>query len=435
MHMYRFNKVSKKASTARSKTRSKTTPLAVIFASSLALVACGGGDSGNSTPNNTGNTNGNNSNTGNNNGNANTALTFNAGIAKDFVDNLAIPAYTNFASQSATLPTSIQTYCSAIGKANEAATKTAAQNGLIALKNAWQATTVYKVGPVSANSNNLANVIYTRNNFDASTASLIGAQVARRQADANYTLASNVTTKARGLDAIEYLLYQNATTNSSKLGNCNYAVVVANDVKAGANNIVSAWKAQRNSVLTNAESNGVDLIQPFFNNFANVIDVEIKSNDIAIPASLKSGGSCSTATCPELLENTLSKSSYGSIKAKLQGLKAVFNGTTTGKGFRAFYAQKNMSSEAQAFATLINNAIATIDAQNSSLYDQLAAIKAKNKTNACNTVAGTGTTTDTDLAPCKLYYQVKQISDEVKAGSFKLAVNLALPASAAGDGD
>lgn len=405
--------------------------LAVLMALALTFSACGGSDSGDDT-NQTSTQNDNTQNQNTQNNNDNTDLTFNSAIAKDFVDNLAIPAYRSFAKQATGLSANIKSYCDAIGKGNEGTAKAGAQKSSVALKNAWQATQVYNV---LTTNNAVANNIYTRNNFDAATASLIAAQVAKRKSDANYQLTNNVSTKAGGLDAIEYLLNQQETSNSAKLDNCNYAVAVANDVKKNADVMVSTWQAQRNSLLTPSESNGVDLIQPFFNNFANLIDVEIKTNDIAIPASLKSGGSCTAPACPNLLENKLSKSSYGSIKARLQGIKAMMTGSGANKGFKAFYAKKNMASEAQAFEKLIDNAIATINTQNTSLYDQLSAIKTNNKATACSAVANSGKTTDADLAPCKLYYQVKQISDEVKSGSFKLAVNLSLPSAAAGDGD
>lgn len=394
----------------------------VILASSLALAACGGGgsDSSSGTPKaGTKNTN-------------SAQLQTNAAMAKSFVDDLAVPAYTAFAQKAAGLAGSVQSYCSAIGKSNEASALTTAQNQWKALKTDWQLMQAYAVVPVANSS--LTDIIYSRNSFDANTTTQIAAEVAKRKADANYTLTSGTHYKARGLDALEYLLFHSESDATKKQDNCNYAVAVAKDVKNTADALVNTWKQQRNTFLTNKEPNGVDLIQPFFDNVANLVDVTVKSNDLAIPAGLKASSSCTSSVCPELVENRLSKTSYDSIKANLQGLKTVFEGKN-GNGFQKFYTQKKMTAEATAFQNSINNAIATINAQTTSLHDQLTAIRTKGKSAACTTVSGNGSTADADLAPCKLYYQVKKISDDIKTGSFKLAVNLELPAASAGDGD
>lgn len=380
--------------------------LAVMFASSLALVACGGGGGGSADSSQTqtsantnasGNTNSNQNNNANNSSSSTstTELEFNAGIAKDFVDELAVPAYKNFATQSASLPTTIQSYCDALGKSNEASTITAAQNAWNSLKNDWQALQVYAVGPVATDNASLANE----------------------------------------MTKLEKALYTAETDATKKSNNCTAAVTAANAVKTRADASVTAWKDGRNTFLTNKEANGVDLIQPFFDNVANLVDVKIKSEKVAVPAGLKSSSACTTVTCPELVENSVSKTSYESIKANLQGLKAIFNGSTDGKGFKAFYAKKEMASQAQTFEKQIDDAIATIDEQSTSLYQQLDNIKANNKANECTTVKETGITKDADLTPCKLYYQVKKISDDIKVGTFKAAVNLSLPSAAAGDGD
>lgn len=367
--------------------------LAVLLASSLAVVACGGGGGGGTDSSQS------QSSSASSSDNTNTKniseLDFNAGIAKDFVDVLAIPAYKSVANKSASMSTAIQSYCAALGESNEAAAQTAAQNAWKSVKNDWQASQVYAVGPVLANKDSLVN----------------------------------------GLSTLEKLLYTKEASVTKKVKNCNAAATAANNVQTGANTIVTAWSTGRNAFLTNKQANGVDLIQPFFDNVANLVDVQVKSEKLAVPAGLKSSSACTAATCADLVENSLSKTSYDSIKANLKGLKAIFNGSVDGKGFKAFYTQKNMTSQAQAFEKQIDDAIATIDAQNTSLYQQLENIKTKNKANECATVAGTGATTDADLSPCKLYYQVKKISDDIKVGSFKVAVNLSLPSAAAGDGD
>lgn len=420
-------------------------PVAIItlLAASIVLTACGGGGGSSSSANQSNSTGSGNSGSTDNSGNGsntsgdstNTALQTNSNVAKNFVDNLAIPAYKEFASKSASLSSSIQSYCDAIGKSNEAATLTAAQSAWLKLKNNWQGAQLYAVGPVAENNGNLAKRIYTVNRFDSATQTFIKNEVAKLKANNSGELADSVVNSARGLDALEYLLYSTPTA-ADKKDNCNYAVVVAKDVKQGADAIVSAWNAStgRNKFLTPTTSNAVDLIQPFFENVANVADVEVKSAKVGIPAGLKADNACTTATCPELVEHSLSKTSYASIKANLESLKTLFNGKD-GDGFKRYYTQKDMASQAQTFEQQIDDAIATIDAQSTSLHQLLTNIKTKNKANECATVAGTGSTTDADLAPCKLHYQVKKISDDIKTGSFKLAVNLTLPSAAAGDGD
>lgn len=427
----------------------KKQSLAVALASSFVLVGCGGGGANDDTANtqnsqndNQTNANSNPASNSNNNSNSNSstnsnpnALETNAALAKNLVDNLAIPAYKNFATSASGLSGQIQGYCDAIGKANEDSSKKSAQSAWNNLKNAWQATHIFQVGPVAANSGSLANVIYTRNNFDSSTQSFIAAQVKQRKANANYVLANNVTNKARGLDALEYLLFADVT---AKKDNCLYAVAVAQDIKKGADAIVSAWNAPtgRNSVLTNKESNGVDLVQPFFNSIVTTIDKTLKDADLGIPLSIKNDGACNQNSCPEMLEHPISKTSYGSIDANLKTLKAVFLGNG-GAGFDTFYQQKNMQSQRSDFIKKIDNALATINAQsNNNLYDQLTNIKAKKLGSKCQEIATKGSSSvDNALAPCKLYHEIKQLSDEVKTGSFKLAVNLTLPTAAAGDGD
>lgn len=417
----------------------RITPLSLmtILATCIALSACGGG--GSSDGGNTGNGN-NTSNTGNTgnsgSGSSTSALQTNAAVAKNFVDNLAIPAYQRIATQSTGLSGSIQSYCDAIGKSNEAAALASAKSAWLALKNNWQGTQIYAVGPVAANNGNLAKRIYTANRFDSATQTFIATEVAKRKADKSYQLAATVVNSARGLDALEYLLYTPENDATKKTDNCNYAVVVAKDVKVGADAIVSAWTDKntgRNAFLTNKASNGVDLIQPFFDNVVTVIDKNLKDADLATPLALKSQGVCGKDACPELVENKLSKSTYANMKANLVTLNDLYSGKG-GDGFALYYKNNNMDSQGVAFQKLIANATTAVT-QSKSLFDQATAINAGNKGAACKTVSSSGQTQDADLKACAAFYHIKQLSDAVKTGSFKAAVNLNLPSAAAGDGD
>ena len=399
-------------------------PAVAVLAVSANLIACGGGSS---TDNST-----------DNNSDIPSQLETNSRVAANFIDNLAIPAYTDFANKAGDLSGTLQTYCNTLSQENNTETTTAlnsAQSAWLALKNDWQASRVYEVGPLADNGGNLARRIYTANNFDSSTQIFIANEVAKRKADNSYIITPNITFKARGLDALEYLLYSSEQDLTKQKDNCLYAVAVAQDVKVGADDIVNMWadEATRKDLLEPATSNAVDLISPFFDNVVTVADKIVKDAGLGEPLALKSDGTCSQDACPELVENRLSQTTYDSLKANIAGINALFTGNG-GEGFAIYFEQNGLSDEATNFAQMLSDTSAALT-QNRSLLTQVSNINTAQRGAACQTVSTTGDTTDTDLAACAAYYHVKQLSDDVKTGAFKLAINLDLPAAAAGDGD
>lgn len=381
--------------------------LAALSFTCITITACGGGGgNGGGTPSTTIDTSG-----------------VNFQVASNLTRNLAVPAYEKFATSAANLNTTVNNSCT--GTATEDAWKTAIAD--------WQATLFYAVGPVAAGSNGVSANIYTLSVHDSAKTNLIDGEVTNLKNDPSHTIPSNISDFAHGLDALEYLLF----SNPSDADRCNYAKLVAAEIKTNADSAVSSWKANNNKgitdFLTAKDSAAIAQIKSFFELIVEQTDKNLKDTKLGEATKLKNGGSCTNDACPELVEHRLAKTSYASLKANLSALKSVFTGNS-GQGFDDIFAAANQTVKSDTFITNIDKAIASINSQGAnSLFDQLTAMNNSTGRTDCDTTANAGNT-NTTPGPCAIYREVKVLSDFLKT-DFAAIVNLDVPGAVAGDGD
>jgi len=395
---------------------------AFIALSSILLSACGGGGGGNTpAPATT------------------VASGINFDISANLVDNVVIPGYNAFSNAISNLSSAVTNYCTDV---TSTSTRDAAQTEWKTTSNLWQATQSYTVGPVALTSSNLIGRIYSASPHTTGQDTFITNEVADLKAQGNaYSIPANVSNFARGLDALEFLLFPNFLTtvpsDSDQTDRCNYAKLVVAEVATNAQAIVDAWTANNNagrsSFLTPKDSTGVTQIKAFFELVVENIDKSVKDTKLGEPAKLKNAGPCTDNTCPELVENNIAKNSYASIKANLESMKNIFTGGD-GKGFDDIFIAASRQADSDAFVANIDQAIASIDAQSSSnLFDQLTTIDNPTGETNCATTADSSST-NTTPEPCAIYREVKVLSDFMKT-TFATVVNLDVPGPVSGDGD
>ncbi len=362
------------------------------------------------------------------------ATGINFDISANLIDNVVIPGYQDFANTTAGLESEISTYCNDVSNASQRA---AAQDKWRAVSALWQTTQSYAVGPVAPTASNLTTRIYSSSPHTSGQDSFITTEADQLAADSSYTIPSNANKYTRGLDALEFLLFPaDSVSTAEQTKRCNYAKLVAAEITANAQSVVEAWTANnnegRNNFLEAQDSAGVTQITVFFELLVENVDKQIKDSKLGEPAKLKNDGPCDSHSCPELVENNIAQSSWDSIGANLRSAKNIFTGGT-GQGFDDIFIAAGRQTDSDAFIADIDTALASIEAQGSSLFDQLSAINTATGQADCASAADASSTASSP-APCAIYREIKVLSDFMKT-TFATVVNLDVPGPVAGDGD
>jgi predicted lipoprotein len=177
------------------------------------------------------------------------------------VDEMILPAYESFQARAAELAGesgSVQAYCEAIGTADEAAARQAAQSDWRAAMDAWQKTELHIVGPAAANGAFLRNRINAFDeNLRLSTCAADQAVVLAQEPGFDITARS---VNHRGLVVLEYLLFNDDLTHTcpsqisetqdwNSLGEterkrqrCEYAALAADDMADAVDALIAGWQ-------------------------------------------------------------------------------------------------------------------------------------------------------------------------------------------------
>jgi uncharacterized protein len=188
----------------------------------------------------------------------------------------------------------------------------------------------------------------------------------------------------RGLDALEYLLFQEETTNAcpltvdinasgawADLGDeevlrrrARYAEAVAALVAAKASDLVEAWEPSGGDFLGALAGAGEGspvyaTSQDALNAVSDALwylDTETKDMKVGQPAGI---ANCLQETCPEALESKFARRSKEHVVGNLQGFALVFRGGPDGdpesEGFDGLLMR--LGSDAEALAADMNAAI------------------------------------------------------------------------------
>ncbi len=394
--------------------------------------------------------NGNN-NSASNNTNNNGALNFSkTSLLADLTDNVFVPTIQNFNTLSQNQANNVTEYCADL-KTNSIENdelKLQAQQAWRDSMTSWQKLEVMQVGPLASNDNFLRNQIYS---WPVASQCAVDQDVGHYEkgdiSGTQYDITKRTSTR-KGLDALEYLLFAPSLDHSCasdnfapanwnqradierKIARCEFAVAVADDIKNSAQSLEDQWLIDAKFTtesgsyvnilksLTADNGNGeFENIDSAINHITDAlfyIDKITKDAKIGAPVGLQTN-SCGTATCVKDAESTLSNHSLQNLKANLEGMLMVFEGTepTSQIAFDDYLTAVDAESIATTMKADITAAIMDIESFNADYEDAIQNDPAKVQA---------------------LFQKVKIITDNLKS-TFITFLSLQLPSSSAGDAD
>ncbi|TQV75214.1 imelysin family protein [Aliikangiella marina] len=419
--------------------RASISSLAAAMTIALSTIGCS--DSTSSTAGSQFNDN------ANNNG---TPSQFDEGkLVTNLTNNILTPAFEEFDQLASQLNQSVITYCqSEIGfttgsiDANQRdSDRTQARDDWKAAMSSWQKVEMMQIGPLIENQSSLRNKIYS---WPVANTCAVDQDVTFFNAGningTPYNVANRVVTR-RGLDALEYLLFNDnlehsctATTAPAGWDNlserqrveqrCQFAVELTDDLRNNVDDFLAAWSGDSGyaqSLLNASAQPGSDFenIHEAVNRISDAIfylDTVTKDSKLAIPLGLFEND-CQQNACPENLESQFANHSLENIRSNLIAIRAVFTGNSDqsndNTGFDDYLIEEGAEATATNISNAIDNAINNIDAYQVTLNDALV--------NSTNNVQAT-------------HDQIKAITDQMKT-DFITQLALQLPASSAGDND
>ncbi|WP_164503474.1 imelysin family protein [Pleionea sediminis] len=413
--------------------------IAIALSTSLLITACS---------DNISSTQGDDFNSGNDNDGGPSSFNESA-LLSHLTNNIITPTFLDFEVTANQLNESVNQYCTIEKQFNAGnATQQERDNQLLETRDIWrqsmvkwQRIEVMQLGPLVENQNLLRNKIYSWP--VTSTCAVDQDIVFFNQGNINgedYNIANRVATR-RGLDALEYLLFntnlnhscsettapqgwEGLSDNTKREQRCEFATEVANDIANNTQILLDAWSGENgyaNSLLNAADQPGSDFnnVHEAVNRVSDAmfyIDSFTKDAKLAKPLGVFEN-SCQQNICPENLESQHAQHSLENIHSNLLALKALFTGevttheTTT--GFDDYLIEEGASLTANNLRTAIDAAIADVEAYQATLKESLE---------------------NNDVQVRDTHQKVKTITDQLKT-DFINQLALELPATSAGDND
>ena len=364
-------------------------------------------------------------------------------LLTDLTTHVFIPSVQSFESLTADLISNVSDYCQAIeqNSADVATAKTNAQSSWINVMNQWQKIEVMQVGPLTTNDAKLRNAIYS---WPVTNQCAVDQDVGHFELgtinDNAYDITRRTVTR-RGLDAAEYLLFNDDLNHSCSsdslapslwnqrsesersIARCNFVSELATDINNSAKELTLAWTSDvtgYQTVLANAgnEGNPFDSAQAAINHITDAmfyIDSVTKDAKLAAPIGL-ADNSCGNAACVDDIESLLSNNAINNVQNNLVALQSLFLGAPKGteaQGFDDYLIAVDAQELATTMATDIQAAIDATDAFSGSMTDAVNASPEKVQA---------------------LHQAVKTVTDNLKS-LFITYLSLELPLTSAGDAD
>ncbi len=375
-------------------------------------------------------------------------------------NNVIIPTYQTLVNQTKNWTEEgsvITNYCNAIGTDSEAITLSIAQQSWKEVMATWQQSEAFQIGPISDNSFNLRNRIYSWPEFVSSCT--VDKNVVLAETSIDIDMASR---QGRGLDALEYLLFNknlNHTCPSQiietqnwnsrieqdrRTSRCNYANNVATDIANSAQVLLNTWIPEgedyRKKLLDSGSDKGAfESQQAALNALSDTLfylSNDVKDIKIAIPTGISN--ECSEISCPENSESFYSDNSLQNIKNNLLGFRYIFSGSpdkeSTSYSFDDLLFTKNFPEISERILENTDTLINLIDNASDSFISNVSTIDSTEKETECTNAASNPDDTANALFTCQLHGKVKRITDELK-GDFLTVISLILPSRVEGDND
>ena len=360
-------------------------------------------------------------------------------LLESLTDNVIVPTYTKFSQLATVQDTAIGLYCDAVTlQANDIDTKKllAKQSWRDAMA-VWQIAEVMQIGPLLDNNNDLRNKIYSWPNTSA--CALDQDVVLAEQA--SYDINTR-TSSRKGLDAIEYLLFNpnlnhsctvfgtdpqgwnNRTDEDRTAARCGLAKLASADLVSNSEELLTAWNGtansqgyadilknagQQDSVFNNAQDAVNDVSDAIF-----YVDKLTKDAKLATPLGVFAND-CGLSPCAENVESRFANHSLQNIISNIQGLNMIFLGgeTDAGIGFDDYLVDVGAADTATKMRGDLTEVIEFALSLQSSLTDLLVQDPEQVK---------------------EVHDQLKDVTDNMKT-DFIQRLALELPATSAGDND
>ncbi|RLV60306.1 peptidase M75 [Parashewanella curva] len=361
-------------------------------------------------------------------------------LIANLADNVIAPTFAEFRQDAIAQQQAVNAYCqqeTALAANNASAENvqtalTTAQNSWTKAIGVWQQAELMQVGPLLANDAQLRNSIYSWPtvsscgvDFDVmffKTGTVNGAP---------YDITKR-TANRRGLDALEYLLFNknlasscttaapsgwdNLTDSEKKIARCNFAVEVAKDIKNSADTVVSSWTAHTALLKKAGESgSGFSSEHEAVNRFSDAmfyLDSTTKDIKLAYPLGIAEKNSCGAEACPQDVESKYAHQSIKHIINNLEAFERLLKGGE-GIGFTDYLVNEGDQDTANIMLSDVQKAITSAKAYQTTLAQALE----NNSEQVTQTHA-----------------EVKKVTDKLKT-DFINSLALTLPKTSAGDND
>lgn len=345
-----------------------------------------------------------------------------------------------FASSTFKLGQAIESFCTDPMQQDKFPVRMAWKEAMLV----WEHMEVLQVGPIAANEKLLKASIYGWPRL-ANTCS-IDEEALKANKNTNYQLPLN--TNRKGLQGIEYLLYEETLLSSCAQGKaskkewdamllsdrakarCSYLKPLALELQASASTVSQVWGSAGDNFLTRVIGNPAAekaALQSLYDNLF-YLDIEVKNIKLATPAG-HDPKFCpnSPAPCPGTDEFPLSQISSEAIQANISALTDLIYGFEDANqkrpgGFAALVRELGDEQLATRSEALTRQLMGYFAVQN----DSLATLIAKQNQENCDQ-------SQISLL-CQLRKNIKQISSDFKYEYSRL-LSLTIPAGPQGDND
>lgn len=355
-------------------------------------------------------------------------------------EEVLLPTYESFAARAGELGTAVDAYCAALGGGDEAAARTAAQEGWRAAMLEWQAAEVMMLGPAAMEDRALRDLIYS---WPVTSTCAVDREVMARHLDPDaYDISSKLSNR-RGLPALEHVLFAasldhtcpdasppegwDALPDPEKAqARCGFAQAAAADLATQAGVVLTGWRADGGDYVGELAAAGesgssIGSAQEAANLISDAmfyLDTETKDMKLGEPAGI-ADNSCGAVeeACPDELESRTSAHSKENVVRNLEAFRMLFTGDRPpaegGTGFDDFLIGLGAGDLAATMIADIDAAIEAAGAIPGTMEEALAADRASVE---------------------EAYGRVKAVTDSLKS-QFLTVLGLDIPDGAAGDND
>ena len=271
-----------------------------------------------------------------------------AALLSSLSNQVVLPTLNGFQATVPALETAIESYCVSLESTGESVAKASAQQAWRESMAAWQRAEVMNVGPGRLDSQGLRDEIYSWN--ITSPCSVDQATLAHSQSEIE--VAAQLPNR-RGLDALEYLLFNESTAHSCESSQsapagwdalsapavtqarCDFALALSTDLAQRIETLLNAWTADDGFIQELQSLSAKEALDDMAL-AVTYLERQLKELKIETPLGITENSCFETdgigAICPQDLESPFAQVSMANVIANLEAFIEFFTGKD-GVGF------------------------------------------------------------------------------------------------------